>query len=49
MSSPILVVQPEAMVEIAAKMMAENRVRRLAVVDRKRVVGLITVGMLQRP
>jgi len=44
MSAPIVVVEPEATVEAAAKMMAENRVRRLAVVDRKGLVGLITVG-----
>lgn len=43
MSSPLVVVSPEATVEEAARIMAQNRVRRLPVVADKGLVGLVTV------
>jgi len=43
MSTPVVVVKPEATVEEAARIMADNRVRRLPVVSEKGLVGLITV------
>jgi signal-transduction protein with cAMP-binding, CBS, and nucleotidyltransferase domain len=48
MSSPLIVVDPEARVEDAAKVMAQNRVRRLPVVDERGLVGLITVTDIAR-
>jgi CBS domain-containing protein len=43
MSSPLIVVNPEAWLEEAAKIMAENRVRRLPVVGENGLAGVITV------
>lgn len=48
MSSPLIVVDPEAHVEDAAKVMAQNRVRRLPVVNEQGLVGLITVTDIAR-
>jgi CBS domain-containing protein len=42
------VVDPEAHVEDAAKVMAQNRVRRLPVVNEQGLVGLITVTDIAR-
>jgi len=48
MSSPLVVVNPEATIEEAAQVMADNEVRRLPVVDEKGIVGLVTVSDLAR-
>jgi CBS domain-containing protein len=48
MSSPLIVIDPEARVEDAAKVMAQNRVRRLPVVSDQGLVGLITVTDIAR-
>jgi CBS domain-containing protein len=48
MSSPLVVVSPEATVEEAARIMADNEVRRLPVVDEKGLVGLVTVSDIAR-
>ena len=48
MSSPLIVIDPEAHVEDAAKIMAQNRVRRLPVVSETGLVGLITVTDIAR-
>ena len=43
MSSPLIVVEPDASVEEAAKVMAKHKVRRLPVVGSGGLAGLITV------
>jgi CBS domain-containing protein len=43
MSSPIVVVSPEATVEDALKTMANNKIKRLAVVDEKGLVGVVSI------
>jgi len=43
MSSPLIVVEPDASVEDAAKVMAKHKVRRLPVVGPGGLAGLITV------
>ncbi len=43
MSTPVLTVGPEALVSDAAKVMLENRIRRLVVTEGERVVGVLTV------
>jgi len=48
MSSPLIVIDPEAHVEDAGKIMAQNRVRRLPVVSDHGLVGLITVTDIAR-
>jgi CBS domain-containing protein len=44
MSSPLIVVEPDATVEEAAKVMAKHKVRRLPVVGPGGLAGLITVS-----
>jgi CBS domain-containing protein len=43
MSSPIIVVNPETTVEDALKTMAINKIKRLAVVDEKGLVGIVSI------
>ena len=43
MSAPLIVVDPEATIEQAAKVMAHHKVRRLPVVGKSGLTGLITV------
>ncbi|MDI6819430.1 MAG: CBS domain-containing protein [Candidatus Hodarchaeaceae archaeon] len=44
MSSPVLTVGPETEVAEAARVMIRNRIRRLPVVDRGRLVGIVTAS-----
>ena len=46
MTSPVVTVTPQHSVEECMRMMTENRVRHLPVVDRDRVVGIISIGDL---
>jgi CBS domain-containing protein len=48
MSFPLIVIDAEAHVEDAAKVMTQNRVRRLPVVSEHGLVGLITVTDIAR-
>jgi CBS domain-containing protein len=43
MSSPIVVVNPETTVEDALRTMANNKIKRLAVVDEKGLVGIVSI------
>ncbi len=43
MSSPIVVVNPETTVEDALRTMASNKIKRLAVVDDKGLVGIVSI------
>lgn len=43
MSSPLIIINPEAWVEDAAKVMSTNKVRRLPVVGEDGLAGIITV------
>jgi len=43
MSKPLIVVDPEASLEEALELMFEKRVKKLAVVKNKELVGLITM------
>ena len=46
MTSPVVTVTPQHSVEECMRMMTENRVRHLPVVDRDKVVGIISIGDL---
>ncbi len=48
MSSPVLTVRPDQSVNDCMRMMTENRVRHLPVVDGERVVGVLSIGDLVR-
>ncbi len=43
MSSPIVVVNPEMTIEDALRTMASNKIKRLAVVDDKGLVGIVSI------
>lgn len=42
MSTPLITVGPEATVEVAAKIMYENSIRRLPVVENDNLLGIVT-------
>jgi len=46
MTTPVVTVTPQHSVEECMRMMTENRVRHLPVVDRDKVVGIISIGDL---
>jgi CBS domain-containing protein len=46
MTSPVVTVTPQHSVEECMRTMTENRIRHLPVVDRDRVVGIISIGDL---
>jgi CBS domain-containing protein len=48
MSSPVLTVTPEDTVNHCMQLVTEQRVRHLPVVDRGRLVGLVSIGDLVR-
>lgn len=43
MSKPVLTVGPEALIEDAAKIMMQNKIRRLVVAEGVRILGIVTV------
>jgi len=48
MSKPLVVVEPEASLEEAAKLMFEKRIKKLPVVTNKKLVGLVTMTDIAR-
>jgi len=48
MSRPIIAVEPNASVEEALQIMAEKKIRRLAVIDKNVLVGIVTISDLAR-
>jgi CBS domain-containing protein len=46
MTSPVITVTPQETVEHCMRIITENRIRHLPVVDRDRVVGIISIGDL---
>ena len=48
MSAPLIVVDPEASLEQAAKIMAHHKIRRLPVVGKSGLTGLITITDIAR-
>lgn len=48
MSTPIVAVEPDTLVEEALNVMAEKRIRRLAVVEKGMLVGIVTISDLAK-
>ncbi|HEX4375598.1 MAG TPA: CBS domain-containing protein [Steroidobacteraceae bacterium] len=48
MSSPVLTVRPDQSVNDCMRLMTENRVRHLPVLDGERVIGVLSIGDLVR-
>ena len=48
MSSPVLTVRPDQSVNDCMRLMTENRVRHLPVVEGERVIGVLSIGDLVR-
>jgi len=48
MSSPVLTVKPDQTVHDCMQLMTDKRIRHLPVVDRERVVGVLSIGDLVR-
>ncbi|MCK4434296.1 CBS domain-containing protein, partial [Candidatus Bathyarchaeota archaeon] len=48
MSKPLVVVEPEASLEEAAKLMFERRIKKLPVIKNKEIVGLVTMTDIAR-
>jgi CBS domain-containing protein len=48
MSSPLIVVEPDATIEDAAKVMERNKVRRLPVVDQTGLTGVVVISDLAK-
>jgi CBS domain-containing protein len=46
MSAPVITVQPEATVQTCMQIMTERRVRHLPVIERGRVIGMVSIGDL---
>jgi len=46
MSAPVITVQPETTVQACMQIMTERRVRHLPVIDRGRVIGMVSIGDL---
>jgi CBS domain-containing protein len=46
MTSPVITVTPSDTVEECMRIVTENRIRHLPVMDRQRVVGMISIGDL---
>ncbi|RMF28891.1 MAG: CBS domain-containing protein [Candidatus Nitrosothermus koennekii] len=44
MSKPLITIQPNMPIELAATLMAENKIRRLPVVKDEKLVGIITTA-----
>jgi CBS domain-containing protein len=48
MSTPLITIEPDASLNEAARKMVNNQIRRLVVVDRHKLVGVITVSDFAR-
>ncbi len=48
MSSPLMTIEPDASVEDAAKIMAQRRIKKLAVMDKDKILGILSTSDIVR-
>jgi CBS domain-containing protein len=48
MSSPIITIEPDASVEDAAKLMAKKKIKKLAVMDKDKILGVLSTSDIVR-
>jgi CBS domain-containing protein len=44
MSSPIITIEPDAPIEDAAKLMAQKRIKKIAVIDKDKIIGVVSTS-----
>jgi CBS domain-containing protein len=48
MSSPVITIEPDSSVEDAAKLMAKKRIKKLAVMDKEKLLGVLSTSDIVR-
>jgi CBS domain-containing protein len=48
MSSPLITIEPDASLEEAAKIMAQKRIKKLAVMDKDKILGILSTSDIVR-
>jgi CBS domain-containing protein len=44
MSSPLITIEPDAPIEDAAKLMAQRRIKKIAVMDKDKIIGIVSTS-----
>ncbi|MCX6656773.1 MAG: CBS domain-containing protein [Candidatus Bathyarchaeota archaeon] len=44
MSSPLITIEPDAPIEDAAKLMAQKRIKKIAVIDNGKIIGVVSTS-----
>ena len=44
MSSPLITIEPDAPIEDAAKLMAHKRIKKVAVMDKNKIIGIVSTS-----
>ena len=44
MSSPLITIEPDALIEDAAKLMAQKRIKKIAVMDKNKIIGIVSTS-----
>jgi len=44
MSSPLITIEPDAPIEDAAKLMAQKRIKKVAVMDKNKIIGIVSTS-----
>ena len=44
MSSPLITIEPDAPIEDAAKLMARKKIKKIAVIDKDRILGIVSTS-----
>jgi CBS domain-containing protein len=48
MSSPLITIEPDAAIEDAARLMAQKRIKKLVVMDRDKILGILSTSDIVR-